>query len=155
MKFEITQIGSIHTPYKTKAECPVQGKIAPEGIGIVVVLPEYEAGLMDIESFSHIILIYIFDRAGEISLKRKPFLDDQEHGIFATRHPGRPNGIGMSIVKLLNKNKNILNVGEIDILDNTPLIDIKPYVPKFDFREHAGNGWVDLKEFREKPINRE
>jgi tRNA (adenine37-N6)-methyltransferase len=155
MKFEISQIGTIHTQYKSKDECPVQGIAAPDVIGSIVIFPEYADGLMDIELFTHIILFYIFDRTGEISLRRKPFLDDLEHGIFATRHPGRPNGIGMSIVKLLNRNKNILEVGEIDVLDNTPLIDIKPYVPKFDFREGAGNGWMEMKEFRDKPLGRE
>ena len=135
LKFEIEQIGTIFSPYKRKEECPVQGSAVPEGRGRVVVFPVYEEALETIETFSHIILFYIFDRAGEIILSRPTFLDDASHGVFASRHPCRPNGIGMSIVKLEKRNKNILEVKEIDVLDNTPLIDIKPYVPKFDFRE--------------------
>ena len=128
---------------------------APAGRGTVEVYPEFEKALKDIESFSHIILFYIFDRAGKTLLTRKPFLDDKPHGIFATRHPCRPNGIGMSIVKLEKRIKNILEVSEIDELDNTPLIDIKPYVPKFDYRENACNGWVGKSGFRDKPEGRE
>ena len=155
MKFEIQPIGVIHSPYRTKEECPVQGMAAPGGRGKVEVFQEFEEGLLDIGHFTHIILFYIFDRAGKVLLTRKPFLDDSPHGIFATRHPCRPNGIGMSIVKLEKIDKNILEVSGIDVLDNTPLIDIKPYVPKFDHRENAGNGWVKETEFREKPANRE
>lgn len=155
MHFEFKQIGVIHSPFKTKEECPVQGLAAPGGKGSVEVFPEYEEALRDIESFTHIILFYIFDRAGETLLIRKPFLDDNPHGIFATRHPCRPNSLGMSVVKLEKRNKNILEIREIDVLDNTPLIDIKPYVPKFDYRENAGNGWVENSGFREKPEGRE
>ena len=155
MKFEINPIGTIFSPYKTKEACPIQGMAAPEGIGRVEILPEYEEALESIETFSHIILFYIFDRAGEIKLSRLTFLDDRPHGIFASRHPCRPNGIGMSIVKLEKRLKNILEVSEIDVLDNTPLIDIKPYIPRFDHRENANNGWVEAKEFREKPKDRE
>lgn len=155
MKFEIHQIGTISSPYKTKEDCPVQGIAAPEGKGRVEVFPQYEAALETIETFSHIILFYIFDRAGEIRLSRPTFLDDAPHGVFASRHPCRPNGIGMSVVKLEKRMKNILEVGEIDVLDATPLIDIKPYVPKFDFREKASNGWVESKEMSDKPRGRE
>jgi tRNA-Thr(GGU) m(6)t(6)A37 methyltransferase TsaA len=155
MKFEINQIGIIFSPYKTKEKCPIQGNVLPKGIGRVEVFPEYEEALKTIETFSHIILFYIFDRAGNIKLSRPTFLDDAPHGIFASRHPCRPNGIGISIVKLGKRMKNILEVSEIDVLDNTPLIDIKPYVPRFDYREKANNGWMEKKELREKPINRE
>lgn len=155
LKFEIEQIGTILSPYKTKEECPVQGAAVPEGKGRVVVFPEYEEALETIETFSHIILFYVFDRAGEIILSRPTFLDDAPHGVFASRHPCRPNGIGISIVKLEKRDKNILEVREIDVLDNTPLIDIKPHVPKFDYRENANNGWAESKELREKPKNRE
>ena len=155
MKFEINQIGTIFSPYKTKEECPIQGTAMPEGKGRVEIFPEYEEALGTIETFSHIILFYIFDRAGEIKLSRPTFLDDAPHGVFASRHPCRPNGIGMSIVKLEKRIKNILGVSEIDVLDNTPLIDIKPYIPRFDHREKATNGWTETKEVREKPKNRE
>ncbi len=155
MKFEIKQIGTIYTPYKNKEDCPVQGRAKPDGKGTVEIFPKYEEGLKTIETFSYIILFYIFDRAGEIKLSRPTFFDDNSHGVFASRHPCRPNGIGISIVKLEKRDKNILEVSEIDVLDKTPLIDIKPYIPKFDYREKANNGWVETKKFRPKPKNRE
>ena len=155
MKFEIIQLGIIHSPYKTKDECPAQGSFKPEGIGKIEIYPEYEKALETIETFSHIFVFYIFDKAGEIKLSRPTFLDDAPHGVFASRHPCRPNGIGLSIVKLEKRDKNILTVRGIDILDNTPLIDIKPYVPRFDYRDNANNGWVENKEWRGKPPNRE
>ena len=155
MKFEINQIGTIFSPYKTKEQCPVQGVFSPEGKGRVELFPQYHQALETIETFSHIILFYIFDRAGEIKLSRPTFLDDLPHGVFASRHPCRPNGIGISIVKLDKRHENILEISEIDVLDGTPLIDIKPYVPRFDFRENAGNGWTQTKQLREKPTNRE
>ncbi len=154
-KFDIKQIGIIHSPYKTKDECPIQGYMTPEGEGFIELFPEYEEGLETIETFSHLILFYIFDRAGAVELSRPPFLDDTPHGVFASRHPCRPNGIGISIVKLEKRDKNILEVSEIDVLDKTPLIDIKPYVPKFDFRDNVSNGWLEDKKERSKPTGRE
>jgi tRNA-Thr(GGU) m(6)t(6)A37 methyltransferase TsaA len=111
--------------------------------------------LKDIEGFSHIYLFYFFDRAGRVELIRPTFLDDEPHGIFATRHPCRPNGIGMSIVRLLGRRKNVLTVEGIDVLDNTPLLDIKPYVPKFDAIAEASEGWTSGKNWRPKPGGRE
>ncbi len=155
MEFKIKPIGVIHSPYKTKEECPIQGAAKPEGIGSVEVLPEYEEGLKDIETFSHIILFYVFDRAGEIKMVRRPFLDDEPHGLFATRHPCRPNGIGISTLKLLNRHGCVLEVSGIDVLDSSPLIDIKPYIPRFDHFPDANNGWTSSLELRPKPGGRE
>ena len=154
-QYTIKQIGLIYTPYKSKETCPIQGNINPESKGTVEVFPEYSDGLKDIGTFSHIYLFYVFDRAGEIKLVRSTFLDDTEHGVFASRHPCRPNGIGISIVKLIKHNNNILEVSGIDILDNTPLIDIKPYIPRFDIFQEASNGWTELKKLRPKPPDRE
>lgn len=155
MQYTIKPIGLIHTPYKSKETCPIQGNINPESKATIEVFPEYSAGLKDIGTFSHIYLFYVFDRAGEVKLVRSTFLDDTEHGVFASRHPSRPNGIGISIVKLLKNNNNILEVSGIDILDNTPLIDIKPYIPRFDIFPEASNGWTELKKLRPKPPHRE
>ena len=155
MPYSITPIGTIFSPYKTKGSCPIQGQAAPGAKGRVEVLPEYEAGLETIETFTHLILLYLFDRAGEIDLVRPTFLDDRPHGVFASRHPCRPNGIGLSIVRLEGRRGRILDVSAIDVLDNTPLIDIKPYLPRFDHREHAGNGWAEGLDFRPKPAGRE
>jgi len=155
MKFEIKKIGTIFSPYKKKEDCPIQGSVKPDGKGSVEVFSEYVAALETIETFSHIILFYIFDKAGEIKLSRPTFLDDNPHGVFASRHPCRPNGIGISIAKLDRRNGNILEISGIDVLDKTPLIDIKPYIPRFDYRGDANNGWTDSLQLREKPRDRE
>jgi len=155
MKHEINPIGIIHSPYKTKKECPIQRVTACHGKGTVELFPEYEKGLKDIDLFSHVILLYLFDRAGEVQLIRHPFLDDTAHGIFASRHPCRPNGIGLSIVQIDGVNGNRIDVSGIDVLDGTPLVDVKPYVPKFDYVDGASNGWVESKPFRPKPEGRE
>ena len=154
-KFEIEQIGIVHSPYKTKEDCPIQGRVKPEGKGRIEIFSEYEEGLETIETFSHIYLFYIFDKAGEILLSRPTFLDDSPHGVFASRHPCRPNSIGISIVKLEGRKGNSLNVSGIDILDGSPLIDVKPYIPRFDHFKDATNGWVENKAVRAKPKNRE
>jgi len=148
-------IGYIHTPYLHKEECPIQPIYSNEAIGRVEVFSEYAAGLKDIETFSHIYILYLFDRAGEIQLVRPTFLDDEPHGIYASRHPCRPNSIGMSIVRLKERQDNILTVIGIDVLDNTPLLDIKPYIPRFDIIESASDGWVGSRQWRAKPSNRE
>jgi len=148
-------IGIIYTPYKEKSACPIQPLYASDAIGRVEVFEKFAAGLKDIETFSHIYLLYQFDRAGGIELIRPPFLDDESHGIFATRHPCRPNGIGMSIVQLKKRENNILIVEGIDVLDMTPLLDIKPYIPRFDRIETATEGWTAGKQWRPKPEGRE
>jgi len=155
MEYQVSAIGIIHTGHATKEETPIQGAFQPEAMGMVELFPEFAAGLKDIVLFSHIILIYHFNRAGEVELIRKPFLDDAPHGIFATRHPCRPNGIGISIVRLLGHEENLLKVCGIDVLDGTPLLDIKPYVSRFDSYPEATEGWFAGKENREKPPGRE
>lgn len=142
MEFTYRAIGIIHSPYQDQADTPVQGAFSPAG-GSVEVFPEYAAGLRDIEGFSHLYLIYHFDRAVGHCLVQKPFLDREEHGIFATRHFSRPNHIGLSIVELLGVRGSVLDVGGIDVLDGTPLLDIKPLVRQFDFRDNVRCGWVD------------
>lgn len=148
-------IGIIYTPYDTKDDCPIQPLFSVDAIGRVEVYEKYSAGLKDIETFSHIYLVYLFDRAGEMELIRPTFLDDEPHGIFASRHPCRPNGIGMSIVKLKTRDKNVLAVEGIDVLNATPLLDIKPYIPRFDRIETANEGWTAGKQWRPKPKGRE
>jgi tRNA-Thr(GGU) m(6)t(6)A37 methyltransferase TsaA len=152
---EITPIGIIHSPFATKETCPIQPLYAAGAVGRVEVLKEFEAGLKDVELFSHIYLLYSLDRAGKIELVRETFLDDTPHGIYASRHPCRPNGIGMSIVKLVKRENNILTVEGIDVLDQTPLLDIKPYVTRFDSIASATEGWIAGKEWRPKPGGKE
>jgi tRNA-Thr(GGU) m(6)t(6)A37 methyltransferase TsaA len=151
----IEPIGIIHTPYGSKAECPIQPLYATGAIGRVEVFERYAEGLKDIEGFSHIYLLYQLDRADDIKLVRPTFLDDEPHGVFASRHPCRPNSIGMSIVRLKGRDKNILLVEGIDVLDMTPLLDIKPYVARFDRIEESTEGWVAKTQWRPKPENRE
>jgi len=155
MKITIQAIGIIHTDHKTKEEAPIQGTFHPDAVGTVEIFPEYAEGLLDIELFSHLYLIYRFDRAEPGELVRHPFLDDSPHGIFATRHPCRPNGIGITVVRLMERSGNSLVVNGIDVLDGTPLLDIKPYVPRFDCRPEATEGWFAGKERRDKPPGRE
>jgi tRNA (adenine37-N6)-methyltransferase len=100
-------------------------------------------GLLDLSGFSHIYLIYHFHRSEGFKLKVTPFLDNQAHGVFATRAPMRPNQIGISVVKLLNVRGNILEIENVDILDGTPLLDIKPYIPAFDIHETEKCGWME------------
>lgn len=152
---ELRPIGVIRSPYKTKEETPIQGIFRPEMTGWVELYPGYEKGLKDIEGFSHIFLIYNFDRAGYVELIRPVLLDDLPHGIFACRFPSRPNGIGLTIVELLGREESRLKVGGIDVLDNTPLLDIKPYVPRFDSFPKASEGWFKGKQERSKPPGRE
>ena len=151
----IEPIGIIYTPYDKKEDCPIQPLYSLDATGTVEVFERYTAGLKDIEKFSHIYLIYHFDRAGELKLVRPTFMDDEPHGIFASRHPCRPNSIGMSIVRLLKRDNNILLVEGIDVLNATPLLDIKPYVPRFDHIKGATEGWTEGKQFSKKPKERE
>ena len=150
-----TPIGKIYTPFKTKEECPIQPNYSSDAEGYIEVFEEYSNGLKDIETFTHLHIIYLFDRAGEVQLVRPTFLDNNPHGIYASRHPCRPNSIGMSIVLLKNREENKLTVMGVDVLDGTPLLDIKPYLPKYDIIESASNGWTDGIKWRPKPKGRE
>ena len=135
-------IGTIHSPYQALEEMPIQPIGAGSAQGAVVLDAAYADGLEDLEGFSHLILIYQFHRATGFELKVKPFLDDQKHGLFATRAPRRPNPIGLSVVPLLSREGNKLCVGNIDVLDGTPLLDIKPFVPDFDAPMATSVGWL-------------
>jgi tRNA-Thr(GGU) m(6)t(6)A37 methyltransferase TsaA len=136
-------IGIIHTPFKEPKGTPIQPRGAKRIDGRVEVFPEYADGLKDLEKFSHIILIYHFHLAGQAQLQVKPFMDSEPHGIFAIRAPSRPNPIGISIVPLVSIEGNILHCKDIDIVDGTPLLDIKPYVPEFDSRKPQKIGWLE------------
>ncbi|MCK4512393.1 tRNA (N6-threonylcarbamoyladenosine(37)-N6)-methyltransferase TrmO [bacterium] len=138
-----TPIGTIRTPHKRAQDTPVQPAYAEGVAGRVELLPEYAKGLRDLSAFSHIYLIYHLHKAGPPSLKVIPFMQDRHRGVFATRSPRRPNPIGMSLVKLIRIEGNILHVEDVDILDGTPLLDIKPYIFRFDSRENARSGWQD------------
>ena len=136
-------LGVIRTPFSDLEGMPIQPSGAAGVRGRVQVLPEYRPGLLDLEGFSHIILLYHFHRSQGFRLQVTPFLDDQVHGLFATRAPRRPNPIGLSIVKLLGVEGGELLVENIDVLDGTPLLDIKPYAPRFDAQEDCRTGWME------------
>jgi tRNA-Thr(GGU) m(6)t(6)A37 methyltransferase TsaA len=138
-------IGVVHSPFSETTGMPIQPSGAKGIKGTVELLPEYSEGLQDLEGFSHIILIYHLHLSTSYSLKVKPFLDDQLRGLFATRAPRRPNPIGLSVVRLTEIEGNILQVEDIDIVDSTPLLDIKPYVPEFDTGEAVRIGWLTEK----------
>lgn len=149
-KITYRSIGIIHTPYAEKADTPIQGCFAPNSKGYIDLYPEYLDGLKNVEGFSHLILLYHFHQAEGYQLMTKPFLDKEKKGIFAIRYYARPNPIGLSIVRLYKISGNILDIGEVDMLDRTPLLDIKPYVPQFDIKENVKNGWYDTASERSK-----
>ncbi len=139
---EIKTIGIIHSPYHVIEDMPIQPKGATGVAGYLLVDDEYLTGLQDLQGFSHIYLLYSFHKASRTELLVTPFMDKEKRGVFATRSPLRPNHIGLSIVKLKNITGNKIIVEGIDILDGTPLLDIKPYVQKFDAVEVCCSGWL-------------
>jgi tRNA-Thr(GGU) m(6)t(6)A37 methyltransferase TsaA len=144
-KITYNPIGVIHSPFKDIKGMPIQPTGAKGVQGTVEINPEYVDGLQDLEGFSHIMLIYHFHLSKDYSLKVKPFMDENLRGVFATRAPKRPNPIGISVVRLVRVEGNILRIENIDIVDGTPLLDIKPYVPEFDIAEKRRIGWLSEK----------
>ncbi len=135
-------IGIIRSPHNKTEGMPIQPAAARGIRGSVEVFSDYLDGIKDIEGFSHIILIYHFHLSSGYQLEVKPFLDDKKHGVFATRAPKRPNQIGLSVVKLLDRVNNMLHIENVDIVNDTPLLDIKPFVPDFDVTENIRVGWL-------------
>jgi tRNA-Thr(GGU) m(6)t(6)A37 methyltransferase TsaA len=138
-------IGVIRSPHRAAAGTPIQPAYAKDIEGEVVVAAEFESALADTEGFERIWLVYSLDRAGPFAPRVVPYRDNQERGLFATRAPSRPNPIGLSVVRLLSREGNVLRVCGLDILDGTPLLDIKPYVPEFDAYPDAKAGWLDAR----------
>jgi tRNA-Thr(GGU) m(6)t(6)A37 methyltransferase TsaA len=147
-------IGVIHSPFKEPRGTPIQPPGAGGVAGSVEVFSEYAEGLKDLDGFSHIILVYHFHLAKPPSLLVKPFMDDEPHGIFAIRAPSRPNPVGISVVRLVKIEANVLHVEDVDIVDGTPLLDIKPYVPEFDPPDVERRGWLE-KNVRKLPSSRD
>ena len=143
MEIKFDPIGVIHTPFKNLEGMPIQPSGAAGMKGVVELFEEYRPGLKDLEGFSHVILIYLFHDSSGFDLQVVPFLDSQTRGLFATRAPKRPNPIGISVVQLDRVENGMLHVQNVDILDNTPLLDIKPYVPEFDAPENVRIGWLE------------
>jgi tRNA-Thr(GGU) m(6)t(6)A37 methyltransferase TsaA len=142
-QINMTPIGVINSPHTEMQKTPIQPVFAKGEQGTVTVFDEFAEGLTDLAEFSHIFLLFHFNQAKKMRLRVKPFLQDVERGVFATRAPCHPNGIGFSVVKLLSIEANILHIEDVDILDGTPLLDIKPYVARFDLRKHVRSGWQE------------
>jgi tRNA (adenine37-N6)-methyltransferase len=144
-KIRYEPIGIIHSPFNKIEGMPIQPPGAKGITGTVKLFARYTKGLQDIDGFSHIILLYHLHLSKGPSLKVTPFLDDEPHGIFATRSPRRPNPIGISVVRLVKREKNILHIEDVDIVNGTPLLDIKPYVPEFDNIKSERMGWLSAR----------
>ena len=143
MKIEYHPIGIIHSPFTELSGMPIQPAGAAGVEGTVEVFPQYNDGLKDLEGFSHIIMLYHFHRSKGFKLHVVPFMDSTPRGVFATRAPKRPNPIGLSVIKLQKIQDNILYIENVDILDGTPLLDIKPYIPEFDEQIEVRAGWLE------------
>ena len=143
MHISYRPIGVIHSPFQTIEGMPIQPAGAAGVEGSVEVWQEFAAGLQDLEGFSHIILLYHFHRVKEARLVVTPFMDTEPRGVFATRAPKRPNPIGLSVVRLVGREENVLHIENVDILDSTPLLDLKPYVPAFDAPGVHRTGWLE------------
>ena len=139
--FFYTPIGTIHSPFTEPAGMPIQPAGAAGVRGSVLIDDLFRGGLHDLSGFSRIILIYALHRSQGYELEVIPFLDTFPHGVFATRAPRRPNAIGLSIVRLISVNDCELVIEDIDVVDGTPLLDIKPYVPEFDCFPDERSGW--------------
>jgi tRNA-Thr(GGU) m(6)t(6)A37 methyltransferase TsaA len=138
-------IGFVKTPFQEVSEMPIQPQGADGKEGIIELNTEFAAGLMDLEGFSHLILLYHFHLVKGYKLYVVPFMDDKPHGIFATRAPTRPNTIGISVVKLRKIENNLLYIEGVDMIDGTPLLDIKPFYPKYDNQQNVKSGWLECK----------
>ena len=150
-KILMEPIGKIHSPYKKSKQIPIQGRFKEDVEAFLELKNEYVKGFKDLDKFSHCILIYHLHKSDKITIEGKPFLENEKHGIFAIRSPHRPNHIGLSVVKIKRINGNKLYFTQVDMLDGTPLLDIKPYVKYFDNRKNVISGWLE-KHFRNGKI---
>jgi len=139
----LNPIGVIHSPYKTTTDIPIQGRFKDDIEAVLELKKNYVKGLKDLDKFSHAILIYYLHKSDKENIEGKPFLEDKKHGIFAIRSPHRPNHIGLSIVKIKSIQENKLYFTRVDMIDGTPLLDIKPFVKYFDNQEDVVSGWLD------------
>jgi tRNA-Thr(GGU) m(6)t(6)A37 methyltransferase TsaA len=142
MEIRYVPIGVVRSPFTDLADMPIQPRGRASAPGTVVVRPEFAEGLRDLDGFSHVILLYHLHRVERTDLTVTPFLGSGSHGVFATRAPTRPNPIGLSVVELLGVEGNVLRVAGIDVLDGTPVLDVKPHVPEFDCPGGARVGWL-------------
>ena len=145
MKIEIKPVGIIHSPFKTVENMPIQPSAAKDVSGTIEIFPEFTEGLADLDGFSHIYIIFHLHRVRGHKLRVIPFLDTVERGIFSTRSPARPNPVGLSVAEIISVKKNIIEIRGVDMLDGSPVIDIKPFVPDFESCENVRKGWFEGK----------
>lgn len=138
-------VGIIHSPYKTVENMPIQTSASKDVEAVIEIFDQYKEGLSDLEGFSHIYVIFFLNMVREPKLKVIPFLDTVERGVFATRSPARPNPVGLSLAELVSVNENLLKIRGVDMLDGSPVLDIKPYVPDFEKYEKVRIGWFEGK----------
>lgn len=143
MKIVYQSIGIIHSPFTDLAQMPIQPTGDASAAGFAEIFPGFVEGLKDINGFSHVILLYHLHQASALKLVVTPFLDSEPRGVFATRAPVRPNPIGISVVRLMRMSDNVLHFADLDVLDGTPLLDIKPYIPDFDAPTDVRVGWLE------------
>lgn len=149
---EFKIIGKVHSRFTEQKGTPIQGKMAPEETARIEIFNEFSAGLKDLEGFSHIYVFFKFDRVLQNKLLVKPYLDTCERGVFSTRSPLRPNPLGMTIVRLDRVEENFLHVSGVDILNGSPVIDIKPYIPDFDQHQPERIGWYAANRARAEKV---
>ena len=150
-KIVMCSIGIIHSPYKDSTDIPIQGTFRSDVEARIELKDKYVGGLKDLDKFSHAIILYYFHKSQREDIEARPFLESDKHGIFAIRSPHRPNHIGFSIVKIKKIEANKMYFTEVDVLDQTPVLDIKPYVKYFDSRDNVTCGWLD-KHFKDRDI---
>lgn len=144
-EIRLNPIGIVHSPFTTPKGTPIQSAAGADVRATVEIYSEFANGLQDLEGFSHLILLYHCHRSRPYTLTVLPFMDSVPRGVFATRAPSRPNPIGLSIVRLVSRDGNILTIQDVDILDGTPLLDIKPYIEEFDVHRNTRKGWLESK----------
>lgn len=144
-EIKLNPIGVVHSPFKEPSGVPKDSTDGMNYQGTVEIFPQYKDGLKDLDGFSHIIILFYFHKSEYYHLISKPYLDDHPRGVFATRSPHRPNLIGLSVVKLLRIDENIIYVRGIDMIEGTPVLDIKPYIPEFESNEGIIIGWLEGK----------
>lgn len=148
-EFVMRRIGAVRSPYKDTKEIPKGFGVTHEAEGVLEILPEFAPGLMDIEGFSHLFVLWAFHRSGGFDLVGRPPIDNREHGVFATRSPRRPNPIGLTVVELLGREGSRLRVKGVDMLDGTPILDIKPYMSSIP-GEKLRRGWLEEAEDKKR-----
>jgi tRNA-Thr(GGU) m(6)t(6)A37 methyltransferase TsaA len=140
---EMYPIGIIHSPYKRPEDVPIQGKFKEDILGKIELYEKYKDGLLDLNEFSHAFIIFHLHKSNREKILAKPYLENIIHGVFSIRTPHRPNHIGLSIIKILNIENNFINFKWVDMIDKTPVLDIKPYISYFDCIENTKNGWLE------------